>query len=95
MELSKPVLKVSVFSDYICPFCYVGDARLDGLRDRYDLKVNWCFLEIHPETSPEGEPIASLNYPAATWQRMMARLRQMAEEENLSLRDQDFTTNSR
>ncbi len=92
---SKYELKVTVFSDYICPFCYVGDARLNRLRADYDLKVNWCFLEIHPETSPRGEPVASLNYPSETWQRMMTTLREMAEEENLPLLDHDFTTNSR
>jgi len=92
---SKPELKVTVFSDYICPFCYVGDARLNRLRADYDLKVNWCFLEIHPETSPRGEPVASLDYPSETWQRMMTTLREMAEEENLPLLDHDFTTNSR
>lgn len=95
MTSSRPELKVTVFSDYICPFCYVGDARLARLREWYDLKVNWCLLEIHPETSPGGEPIAALNYPPDRWQAMMAALRQMAEEENLPIRDQDFTTNSR
>ena len=95
MKHSKPELKVTVFSDYICPFCYVGDARLNRLRADYDLKVNWCFLEIHPETSPRGEPVASLDYPSETWQRMMTTLREMAEEENLPLLDHDFTTNSR
>jgi predicted DsbA family dithiol-disulfide isomerase len=93
--VSKAELKVTVFSDYICPFCYVGDARLNRLRASYDLKVNWCFLEIHPETSAQGEPVSSLSYPAETWRRMMATLRQMAEEEHLTLRDHDFTTNSR
>jgi len=94
MTHSKPELKVTVFSDYICPFCYVGDARLNHLRADYELKVNWCFLEIHPETSPEGEPVASLDYPSETWQRMMDVLQDMAEEENLSFLEHDFTTNS-
>jgi len=39
--------------------------------------------------------VSSLNYPAETWKHMMATLRQMAEEENLSLREHNFTTNSR
>ena len=95
MAVLKPELKVTVFSDYICPFCYIGDARLKRLRACFELKVNWCFLEIHPETSPQGEPVSSLNYPAETWERMMATLRQMAEEEGLSLLEHDFTTSSR
>jgi len=93
--VSKPELKVTVFSDYICPFCYVGDARLNRLRTCFDLKVNWCFLEIHPETSPQGQSVTSLNYPEETWTRMMATLRQMAEEENLVFGEHNFTTNSR
>lgn len=95
MEPSKPELKVTVFTDYICPFCYVGAARLNRLRETYDLRVNWCFLEIHPETSPAGEPVTSLDYSSRTWQRMMATLRELAEQEELVLREHDFTTNSR
>ena len=95
MALSKPELKVTVFSDYICPFCYVGDARLKRLRARYELKVNWCFLVIHPETSSAGQAVSSLNYPAETWKAMMATLREMATEEHLPLGEHEFTTNSR
>jgi predicted DsbA family dithiol-disulfide isomerase len=91
---SKPELKVTVFSDYICPFCYVGDARLKRLREAYDLRVNWCFLEIHPETSPAGEPVAALDYSADRWRRMMAALHRLAREEGLALREHDFTTSS-
>ena len=29
---TKPLLKVTVFSDYICPFCYLGWLRLEKLR---------------------------------------------------------------
>jgi len=40
MEQAKPELKVTVFSDYICPFCYIGSRRLLRLNDDYDLKIN-------------------------------------------------------
>ncbi len=95
MRQPKPELKVTVFSDYICPFCYLGAARLQRLRESYELRINWCFLEIHPETSSAGESVAALNYSAQTWQRMMAMLRQLAGEEDLVFREHDFTTNSR
>lgn len=32
--MSKPELQVTVFSDYICPFCYIGSVRLDRLREQ-------------------------------------------------------------
>ena len=92
---AKPSLKVTVFSDYICPFCYVGDARLDKLRDGYELDVEWCFFEIHPDNPAEGKPVEELGYPPEQWQRMMANLEQMARDDQSSARDQrTFTTNS-
>jgi len=93
--MSLPELKITVYSDYICPFCYVGHHRLQRLHDSYDLKINWCFLEIHPETSAEGEPIASLDYPSEQWQQMMENLERVASEENIPLSRLEFITNSR
>lgn len=93
--MKLPELKVTVFSDYICPFCYVGHHRLQRLRDSYDLKINWCFLEIHPETSAEGEAIDSLEYPSEQWQQMMANLERIASEEHIPLSELSFITNSK
>jgi predicted DsbA family dithiol-disulfide isomerase len=90
-----PELKVTVFSDYICPFCYVGHHRLMRLRDSYDLKINWCFLEIHPENSPDGEPVTNLDYPSEYWEQLMENLKRVAIEENIPLAEHTFTTNSR
>ena len=88
-------LKVTVFSDYICPFCYVGNHRLMRLRDTYDLKINWRFIEIHPETSAEGEPVASLDYPSRQWNQLMQNLEAVAREEDIPIAEHSFTTNSR
>ena len=90
----KPRLSVTVFSDYICPFCYVGDARLDKLRDEYTLDVDWCFFEIHPDNPAEGRPVEDLGYPPEQWRRMMENLERMASEDGLALAPRTFTTNS-
>ena len=95
MDKDKPELKITVFSDYICPFCYVGHHRLMRLRDEYDLKINWCFIEIHPETSPEGEPVASLEYPSEQWNQLMQNLEAVAKEEGIAMAEHSFTTNSK
>lgn len=94
MGSEKLPLRVSVFSDYICPFCYIGSRRLLRLRDDYALQVNWCGLEIHPDTPVEGMPVAELGYPRHQWEQMMAGLAHMAREEGLQLAERDFTTNS-
>jgi predicted DsbA family dithiol-disulfide isomerase len=91
----KPELQVTVFSDYICPFCYIGHLRLAKLRDSYDLKINWRFLEIHPDNPPEGRPLSELGYPPEQWRRMMENLQRMAIEEGVELAERTFTTNSR
>ena len=93
--MDKPELKLSVFSDYICPFCYIGSRRLLRLNDTYDVKVNWCGLEIHPDTPAEGMPIERLGYAPDQWRAMMDNLQVMAEAEGLTLQAHDFTTNSR
>ena len=90
----KVPLKVTVFSDYICPFCYVGDARLDKLKEHFDLDVDWSFFEIHPDNPPEGKPVSELGYPPEQWQRMMANLEAMAAADGLELAPRSFTTNS-
>ena len=90
-----PELKVIVYSDYICPFCYIGNHRLQKLRHDYELKINWRFLEIHPETSELGEPVDALDYPSETWQQMLDDLKLLATEEDIPLGEISFITNSR
>jgi len=93
--INKPELAVTVFSDYICPFCYIGDRRLARLGEHYALNVDWRFLEIHPETPSEGMPVAELGYPPEQWRQMMGNLSRMAGEEKIPLAEREITTNSR
>jgi len=90
-----PELKVTVFSDYICPFCYIGHHRLMHLKKHYNLKINWCFLEIHPETPEQGEPVSSLDYPSQTWQKMMTKLKAISKKEQIALAELNFIFNSK
>ena len=91
---ARPELFATVFSDYICPFCYIGDLRLQRLRDYFDLKINWCLVEIHPETPATGKPVSDLGYSPESWQTMMENLGRLAGEEGISLQAHDFTTSS-
>jgi predicted DsbA family dithiol-disulfide isomerase len=90
-----PAVPVTIFSDYICPFCYIGDRRLRRLEERFDLRVERRFLEIHPETPATGRPVSDLGYPPERWRRMMANLALMARSENIALAERRITTNSR
>ena len=95
MNTTLPELKVTVFSDYICPFCYVGHHRLMRLRDSYDIRINWCLVEIHPENSELGELITSLDYSSDYWNQLVENLNRVAREENIPISELTFTTNSK
>ncbi len=43
-------IKIIMFSDYICPFCYLGKAIIDKLKNRFDIELEHVGIEIHPET---------------------------------------------
>jgi predicted DsbA family dithiol-disulfide isomerase len=43
-------IKIRMFSDYICPFCYLGKATIDKLKNRFDIELEHVGIEIHPET---------------------------------------------
>ena len=88
-------IPVTVFSDYICPFCYVGSRRILQLTDEFDLDILWANIEIHPDNPAEGKPVEELGYPPEQWQQMMAALTRMAEAEGLPIVERTFTTNSR
>jgi predicted DsbA family dithiol-disulfide isomerase len=49
-----PAPTVRVWSDYICPFCYVGLARARWLQERYGASIEWLPFDLHPEYPVEG-----------------------------------------
>lgn len=94
----RPVVPVSVYSDYTCPWCYIGLARLDRLRkelgDAVELREDWKPFEIHPEVPPEGIPVSALGYPSAQWEMMMQNLRRAAAEEGLEVGNRPKVSNT-
>jgi predicted DsbA family dithiol-disulfide isomerase len=51
---------VTIWSDYICPFCYVGLERGEWLAERFGADVEWLPFDLHPEYPPEGIPRTAL-----------------------------------
>lgn len=52
MEDSK--LKLEVFSDYVCPWCYLSTAAVERLQREYPVEITWCAFPLHPGTPEEG-----------------------------------------
>lgn len=93
-DAGEPI-PVQFYFDYICPFCYIGSERLDRVVARYPIAVHYRFVEIHPDSPPEGRPLSELGYPPEQWRQMTQTLQAMAAEDGLPLAERTFTTNSR
>ena len=52
-------LTVEIWSDIVCPWCYVGkrrfEAALAGFEHRDDVEVTWRSFELDPQAPPERE----------------------------------------
>lgn len=47
--------KVVVYSDYVCPFCYMGYASLQEVAQQFPLDIEWRAFELRPG-GEEPEP---------------------------------------
>jgi Predicted dithiol-disulfide isomerase involved in polyketide biosynthesis len=46
--------KLVVYSDFICPFCYIGKVNTERLLEKNpDLEIEWRLFELHPEGQPD------------------------------------------
>jgi predicted DsbA family dithiol-disulfide isomerase len=55
-------IKIRMYSDYICPFCYLGEAIIEKFKSRYDIEMEHIGIEIHPETPEEGVDLTGRIY---------------------------------
>jgi predicted DsbA family dithiol-disulfide isomerase len=49
-----------VVSDYVCPWCYIGAARVDQMQAEFDIDVTWWPYELHPDTPKEGRQLSTI-----------------------------------
>ncbi len=47
-------IKITIYSDYVCPFCYLGKGIMGILKGEFALEEEWLPFELHPKTPPEG-----------------------------------------
>lgn len=87
-------IELKVFSDYICPFCYIGKGLLDKLARDFDLAVTWLGYELHPETPTQGLLMAD-RFPGKDITRMYDALGARGAELGLEIRPVEILSNSR
>lgn len=53
-------LSVVIFSDVICPWCYIGKRRLEkaieSLSGKHTVRVDWLPFQLNPDMPKEGVP---------------------------------------
>jgi predicted DsbA family dithiol-disulfide isomerase len=52
MDMTR--LGIIAYSDYVCPWCYIGLHRIERLRQEFPVDVEWRPFELHPETPRTG-----------------------------------------
>ena len=83
---------IRVWSDYICPFCYVGFARAQWLEETYGARIDWLPFSLHPEYPSEGIPYEQLR--AKYGDAAEAGVRRMVEEAGLELHERTHVPNT-
>lgn len=89
-------LKITMFSDFVCPFCYIGFEVVRKLKPEFNIELEWRGYQIHPEWPAEGIPVdkvrsqGDLDARKAAWQRITA----MAEAEGLEIKAPSVFTSS-
>ncbi|MFX1364913.1 MAG: DsbA family protein [Promethearchaeota archaeon] len=93
--MSQTKLKVIAYSDYICPFCYIGYHRIEKLKKEYNLTVEWRPFEIHPETPAWGVLKEDLAAHKGYLEGLRTHIKRLADEDGLTLKFSEFLPNSR
>ena len=88
----KPVIKIKMFSDYMCAWCYLADAMLHSLKDKYDFEVEHIGFELHEGTPENGEDM-NWNHPGTP--QTIAYINQQGEKYGLHLCDLPILANTK
>ncbi|MBV9059835.1 MAG: DsbA family oxidoreductase [Pseudonocardiales bacterium] len=60
---------IEVFSDFVCPFCYLAEQPLADAVEGTDVHISWQPFELRPEPTPTLRPEG--NYLQSTWQQVV------------------------
>lgn len=86
--------KLTVFSDYICPWCYVGQGVVEKLSAEYNVEVDWRPYYLNPNTPPEGMALPDYILRARA-NGSEERLAMMAEKHGLPFKSTERIYNTR
>jgi predicted DsbA family dithiol-disulfide isomerase len=89
-------MKLEVFTDFVCPWCYLNTPRVEKIRRNFDLDVEWLYFPLHPDTPADGLLLTELFAGRAmNIDAVHARLKLLMDSEGLPFNARTHTYNSR
>jgi len=96
-EVIGMALSLVMFSDFICPFCYIGFETVRNLKPEFGFEIEWKGFQIHPEWPAGG--LAAAEYRRGmdpeTRRMMWARITSLGENVGLEMKSPERLANSR
>lgn len=84
-------MKVTLYYDYICPYCFLGTKRIERLAKEFDMDLEWRGIEIHPEIPPQGVRRAK----TLKFGQVAEDIKEMSLEDNIEIKFPGIVTNTR
>jgi predicted DsbA family dithiol-disulfide isomerase len=96
-EVNGMALHVVMFSDFVCPFCYIGFETARRLKPEFDLELEWKGFQIHPEWPAEGMAASEFRrgMDPETRRMMWSRIESLGETVGLEMKAPTILANSR
>ena len=75
---SRVIMRVDIWSDVVCPFCYIGKKRLEAAAEQagVELEVHWHSFELDPD-APKIQSISNSERLAKKYARSLAEVEDM------------------
>jgi predicted DsbA family dithiol-disulfide isomerase len=89
-------INLEVFTDYVCPWCYLGDARVKKIKTNFDINIKLVHFPLHPSTPSQGQTLLEL-FQCSTddIKEKNLRMKGLMDEEGLPYNNRTHTYNSR
>lgn len=89
--MSKPIVKVDIVSDVVCPWCYIGKRRMERaikqLSGEVEVQIEYHPFELNPDAPKEGrnqkEYLAAKFGSHEKYEELTGYVTQVAAEEGL------------
>jgi predicted DsbA family dithiol-disulfide isomerase len=85
-------IPLRIYSDFLCPYCFLAEKQLDRLRNDYELHITWIGFELHPEIPAAGMKAGMIG--ASSLSNLWERVAKTAAEYEIDIRPPSIMPNT-